>query len=98
MDLINFVGLKLGITKLDFYEEMKSLFYSHFNHINIGQAIEPSAWVKELKHDKKMKFGQMNFAIPVSLGNIQIFQMNLDETLINLVGDYIETSKFFNSA
>jgi 3-dehydroquinate synthase len=98
MDLINYIGYKNGITKLDFYEEMKLLFHKHFNHIKVKHSIKANIWVDELKHDKKMKFGKMNFAIPVSTGDIQIYTMELDDALIKLVGDYIGTSIFFNSA
>jgi hypothetical protein len=45
-----------------------------------------------------MKFGKMNFAIPVSTGNIKIYTMELDEVLVELVGDYIGQSAFFNTA
>jgi len=98
MDLINFIGFKLGITNREFYLEMKKLFDKHFNHIEIGKTISPEVWVNELKHDKKMQHGKMNFAIPVSTGDIRIYKMDLDQELINLVGDYIESSAYFHSA
>ena len=98
MDLINYIGLKQGITEPEFYNEMKSLFNNHFSHVKVNQTINAKIWVNELKHDKKMKFGKMNFAIPVSTGNIKIYTMELDEVLVDLVGDYIGQSAFFNTA
>ena len=43
-----------------------------------------------------MKHGKMNFAIPVRNGDIRIFKTELDDDLIFLVGEYLETSRFFN--
>ena len=77
---------------------MKDLMSQNFSHIVIKQQINALTWVDELKHDKKMRHGKMNFAIPVSVGDIQIFTMELDGDLINLVGEYIEESNFFHTS
>ena len=98
MDIINFIGRKMGITSQEFFLEMKDLMSQNFSHIVIKQQINALTWVDELKHDKKMRHGKMNFAIPVSVGDIQIFTMELDGDLINLVGEYIEESNFFHSS
>ena len=98
MDVINFIGMKLGITDLEFYLEMKHLIREFFGHIIINQTIDADTWVNELRHDKKMKNGIMNFAIPLNIGDIQIFPMELDKELIVLVGEYIEESIFFHSS
>jgi len=98
MDLINYIGFKLGITSEDFHIEMTNLFKKYFHHIKISKLISPEIWVNELKHDKKMQHGKMHFAIPISTGDIRIYKMELDKDLINLVGEYIESSKYFHSA
>jgi 3-dehydroquinate synthase len=98
MDIINFIGRKMGITSQEFFLDMKDLMSQNFGHIVITQQINAVKWVNELKHDKKMRHGKMNFAIPVSVGDIQIFTMELDGALINLVGEYIEESNFFHSS
>jgi 3-dehydroquinate synthase len=98
MDVINFIGLKMGITNSDFYFEMKSLIDQYFGHIEVAQEIDAGTWVNELRHDKKMRHGKMKFAIPVSIGDIQIVTMELNEQLIELVGEYIEESNFFYSS
>ena len=98
MDLINFIGMKLNITTKEFYFEMKTMFETYFNHIKVSEIIEADVWVNELRHDKKMQHGKMNFAIPVNEGDIRIYQMDLDENLVHLVGEYIETSEYFHSA
>jgi len=98
MDVINFIGLRTGITNSDFYFEMKNLMGQYFGHIEVAQEIDAGTWVNELRHDKKMRHGKMNFAIPVSIGDIQIITMELDERLIELVGEYIEESNFFCSS
>lgn len=98
MDIINFIGWKTGITHPEFYFEMKNLMDQYFGHIEVAQEIDAGTWVNELRHDKKMRHGKMNFAIPVSIGEIQIITMELDEQLIELVGEYIEESNFFYSS
>jgi 3-dehydroquinate synthase len=96
MDIINFIGLRRQITDYAFYLEMSELFEEFFNHIRVKKSFDASRWVQELKHDKKMRHGKMNFAIPVRNGDIRIFKTELDDDLILLVGEYLETSRFFN--
>ena len=96
MDIINFIGRRREITDNDFYLEMKELFEESFSHIRIEKQFDSNRWVQELKHDKKMRNGKMNFAIPVRNGDIRIFNTELDNDLVLLVGEYLETSRFFN--
>ncbi len=96
MDIINFIGLRLKITDQEFYLEMNDVFEKYFSHIRCRKLFDANQWVNELKHDKKMKDGRMNFAIPVRNGDIRIFTTELDDFLISLVGEYIERSSFFN--
>ncbi len=98
MELINFLGLKWGITDLEFKTRMENLFNKFYTHINIKKQINPIDWVDELRRDKKMKNGKMNFAIPVKLGLLQIVERDLDSELIRLVGEYINGSSRFYSA
>jgi 3-dehydroquinate synthase len=96
MDIINFIGLQREITDYAFYLEMSELFEEFFGHIRLKKSFGANRWVQELKHDKKMRHGKMNFAIPVRNGDIRIFKTELDDDLILLVGEYLETSRFFN--
>jgi len=96
MDIINFIGLRREITDYAFYLEMSELFEEFFNHIRLKKSFDANRWVQELKHDKKMRHGKMNFAIPVRNGDIRIFKTELDDDLILLVGEYLEASRFFN--
>ena len=96
MDIINFIGLRREITDYAFYLEMSELFEEFFSHIILKKSFDANRWVQELKHDKKMRHGKMNFAIPVRNGDIRIFKTELDDDLILLVGEYLETSRFFN--
>jgi 3-dehydroquinate synthase len=95
MELINYLGLHWGITDLDFQVRMQNLFDANFSQITIEQNISALEWVQELNKDKKMKNGKMNFAIPVSQGDIRIVERNLDSDLVNLVGEYISGSPRF---
>ncbi len=96
MDIINFIGLRREITDHAFYLEMSELFEEFFSHIRVEKSFDANRWVQELKHDKKMRHGKMNFAIPIRNGDIRIFKTELDDDLISLVGEYLETSRFFN--
>jgi 3-dehydroquinate synthase len=96
MDIINYMGLRQGITDEGFYSEMNDLFVKYFSHIKINKSFDASQWVNELNHDKKMRHGKMNFAIPVRSGDIRIFTTELGDELVLLVGEYLETSSFFN--
>ena len=96
MDIINFIGWRLGITDYDFYLQMNDLFVEYFKHIRVENHFDANQWVNELKYDKKMKYGKMNFAIPLRCGDIRIFTKELDVELVRLVGEYLETSNFFN--
>jgi len=96
MDIINFIGQRREITDIDFYLEMRELFEEFFSHIKLEKHFDSKEWVQELKHDKKMRHGNMNFAIPVRNGDIRIFSTELDNDLVLLVGEYLETSPFFN--
>jgi 3-dehydroquinate synthase len=96
MDIINFIGLRREITDYAFYLEMSELFEEFFSHIRLKKSFDANRWVQELKHDKKMRHGKMNFAIPVRNGDIRIYKTELDDDLILLVGEYLETSRFFN--
>lgn len=96
MDIINFIGLRREITDYAFYLEMSELFEEFFDHIKVKKSFDANRWVQELKHDKKMRHGRMNFAIPVRNGDIRIFKTELDDDLILLVGEYLEASRFFN--
>ena len=96
MDVINFIGLRREITDRKFYLEMSELFEEYFSHIKLKKTFDANRWVQELNHDKKMRYGKMNFAIPVRNGDIRIFKTELDDNLILLVGEYLETSRFFN--
>jgi 3-dehydroquinate synthase len=96
MDIINFIGLRRKIIDEDFYLEMRALFEEYFSHIRVRRTFDSNQWVEELKHDKKMRHGKMNFAIPVRNGDIRIFNAELDDDLTSLVGEYLGTSRFFN--
>lgn len=98
MELINYLGVHWGITNPEFKERMDRLFQSHFADIKIAHLISAEKWVDELRRDKKMKFGRMNFAIPVDLGEIIIVEKELDAGLVAKVGDYIIDCGRFYSA
>ena len=98
MELINFLGVKWGITDPHFALTFQNLLNKYFLHVKVSQKVDASSWVEELKHDKKMKDGKMNFAIPRGIGDIGIYTRDLDADLVLQVGEYIDGSPRFNTA
>jgi 3-dehydroquinate synthase len=98
MELINFLGMTWGITELNLKNRMDMLFYKYFSHIRILEQIDATMWVEELRTDKKMKNGKMNFAVPTKLGVIKIVEKDLDLELVKLVGEFINGSSRFHTS
>ena len=98
MEIINFIGLRWGITDRIFYDEFKALFDKYFTEIRIPTKILASELVREISRDKKMAKGLMNFAVPVRLGQLEIIEKRLDSEVVELVEEFIlESPRFATS-
>jgi len=98
MDLINFLGVQWGLTEVNFYKEFNELLRLFFGNTEISIPITPQELVNQLKTDKKMEYGQINFAVPLKPGDIRIVKKSLDTNLISLVGNYLENENVFTFA
>jgi len=89
MDLINFLGVKWGITQDNFYLEFKSLLNRYYKKFLPTSLVDAEMLLDFLKSDKKMAFGKMNFAVPIMPGQITIVEKDLDSSLKSLITDYL---------
>lgn len=92
MDLINFVGVKIGITPEEFAHQFRNIVYKYFSHITISKEIVARTWVQELMKDKKTTHNKINFAFVEDVGNIVIKSVELNEDLISIVEEYLRSS------
>jgi 3-dehydroquinate synthase len=97
MDLINFLGVRWGITDETFYHDFKRVLRLYFGATTIPIRLDSQALVDQLRTDKKMAFGQMNFAIPRMPGDIVIVPKSLDGLLVELVDQYILEENVFTT-
>jgi 3-dehydroquinate synthase len=98
MELINFLGKKWGITNADFAEDFERMTENFFPAIQVDFPLDANNWVMELRKDKKMRNGRMNFAIPRDLGDIIIVERELDDELICQVREFMNESKRFHTS
>jgi 3-dehydroquinate synthase len=98
MDLINFLGVRWGITSEDYYREFNSLIGRYFSVERLPQGVTAEALVKEVKKDKKIASGVMNFAIVNSPGDIRIYKRELNNALIDEVQEYLDEYPVFRTA
>jgi 3-dehydroquinate synthase len=94
MDLINYIGLRMGITEKAFQVRFRRIVEECFGHIKLPKNLSANEWVQELQRDKKMRNGVMNFAIPQREGSIIIQPQALDNWLINSVEEYLNECGF----
>lgn len=85
MDLINFLGVRWGITNPDFEADFRATINMVFPEAFFPQGVSAKSLVDELKHDKKMQNGLMVFAVPVDNGNLTLVSKKLNESLIEEV-------------
>lgn len=97
IDLINFLGLRWGITAEKYYKDINNLIKSAFPDILIPK-VSTNELINGIRKDKKIINGQIYFAILNSPGNIIMVNKKIDEHLIKLVEEYLEIYGLFHSA
>jgi 3-dehydroquinate synthase len=98
MDLINYLGVRWGITSGDFYREFNSLIAKYFPTERLPPGVSAEALVGEVKKDKKIASGVMNFAILNNPGDIRIYKRELNRALIDEVQEYLDEFSIFRTA
>ena len=96
MDLINFLGVKWGITSKEFYLDFRKTINANYNNLNYKMSLDASDLIEKIKTDKKMFAGSMNFAIPIKPGAIIIHKYIIDTKLEKQVQEYLDYESIFN--
>lgn len=90
MDLINYLGVRWGVTNPQFESDFRSTINNVFPEAFFPQGVTAKSLVNELKHDKKMQNGLMVFAVPIDNGNLTLVPRELDNKLIQEVEQFME--------
>jgi 3-dehydroquinate synthase len=100
IDVINYLGMKWGVTEAKYYFEINDLIKKILigGHINVGvPKFKTIELIDGIKKDKKMIKGNINFAILSSPGNIKIVPKKIDDYLYQQVSEYMELDELFSS-
>jgi len=98
MDLINYLGVKWGITSKSYYEKFNDLLVNHFSSFKLPQNINAEILVSGLRNDKKAEKTFINFAVPINIGEIVIHKVLLNSDLIKLVDEYLSEKSVFRAS
>lgn len=98
MDLINYLGVHWGITPKEFYQDFNSLISHYFSTQKLPNGIVAEALVDEVRKDKKIAAGIMNFAVVKAPGTIIIHKRQLDNALIDDVQRYLDEFSIFRTS
>jgi 3-dehydroquinate synthase len=92
MDLINFVGTRLGITDQAFSDDFRKFAKEYFGLSQLIRIARPlqSIMIEGLKKDKKTEAGAINFAFAIEPGNLIIRKVDFNSDLKNSVEEYFE--------
>lgn len=94
IDLINYIGYRLGITPLNLFEDIRSNSNKIFS-FKLPYPPEVENLFEALSRDKKIKNNKMNFAILENIGKINIVPKHLDSELKNMVNEYLKSNYVF---
>lgn len=89
MDLINFLGVRWGITSKNFEKDFRETIRKFFPEVSLPEGISANDLVGELRRDKKLQHGRMVFAVPSDVGDLRLVAKDLDATLISEVEEFI---------
>jgi len=94
MDIINFLGVKWGITNPELSKRIRNAMEKSttFSIKNLPSA---AAFVRMLARDKKVENGLMYFAVLHDSGDLRMHPKSLDGDLIHLVQKYLDDSPLF---
>ncbi|OBJ55203.1 3-dehydroquinate synthase [Mycobacterium asiaticum] len=94
MDLINFLGVKWGLTNPETAGRVRSVLEANTNY-SISNIPTARELVDTLKRDKKVRNGVMYFSVLHDEGDLRIVAKQLDDTLVTEVSEYLDGSPLF---
>jgi 3-dehydroquinate synthetase len=98
MDIINYLGVKWGITSESYYEKFTELLSKYFSNFRVPNNITAEILVSGLRNDKKAEKTFINFAVPINIGEIIIQKIPLNSDLIKLVDEYMNEKSVFRTS
>jgi 3-dehydroquinate synthase len=94
MDLINFLGMKWGLTKPETAARVRTVLAANTDYA-ISTIPSARELVDTLKRDKKVSKGVMYFAVLHDEGDLRIVPKPLDEKLVDEVSEYLNGKPLF---
>ena len=98
MDIINYLGVKWGITSESYYEKFTESLSKYFSSFRVPKNITAEILVSGLRNDKKAEKTFINFAVPINIGEIIIQKVPLNSDLIKLVDEYMNEKSVFRAS
>ncbi len=97
IDLINWLGVRWGLTDPQIASRISSLTRDHFEYV-LPIKPTPEELLEQLARDKKVANGLMHFAILEKEGALTIYPRAIDVGLRADVAEYLETEYVFRRA
>ena len=97
IDVINFIGNKIGVTPPELFEDIRSKSKNIFD-FKLDKNPNVDDLIHALQHDKKVKNNKINFAYLKEIGNIIIIEHAFDSALEDYVREYLESDYVFRPA
>lgn len=94
MDLINFLGVKWGLTNPDTAARVRAVLAANTDYV-ISAIPSARDLVDTVKRDKKVRKGVMYFAVLHDEGDLRIVPKPLDEKLVAEVVEYLDGEPLF---
>lgn len=90
MDLVNYLGTKLGITDRDFSIDFTNFALDHFNlgELKKTASLHARKMFELIMRDKKILGDRLHLAIAVAPGDIKIYPVKIDDSLWQIISDY----------
>ncbi len=88
LDLVNYISLRKGLLKQEPYEEIHR-FVLEFFPFKLSRKLEARELIDFSKRDKKVAEGGINLVLLEAQGKLKIVKTAFDDSLLELVSDYI---------
>ena len=94
IDIINFIGNKLGVTPVEIFNRIRIETNKIFKY-KLENKPDVKLLLSALSHDKKILNNKINFALLKNIGDIIIQGHEIDEVLERYIVEYLETDYVF---
>lgn len=98
MDLINYLGMKWGMTPAALSNRIRKLLELSGYAINVPIKVSAQDFISKIKHDKKTAEGIVNFAVLHEIGDLRIVPRKIDKKLEREIEEYLNEHSLFTFA